>query len=518
MSGIREPRIVELRSSGPESYGSGYLLGNGIVLTARHVLFPDTSATPPDRLEIEVRSVGMTRQRDDPVLATLEWPPKISDLAVHSPDIALIRVTDPRLVLKPPPLRLIGSPDMPFAPVLKVHAIGFPVLAAMSGGGRDTAQLSGVVQPGAGQVTDILQISELVFGGTSGDRPPDRDSDWKGFSGAALFTSEPPPGAPDALTQLIGVVVIHASGKRYDFAAARVDALLDDPAAAALLNQAVEQPSAAARIDANIIQEAPPIHRMVCLIDRTDQEQEFVVRYQQALPTAQTPLSRPMIALLPGAGDAGHAAMEMVKRLEVRTLPEKLRWPSDYVGAALLYWPVSSIKPAEAVARLRADLWNQLAGTGPPPEDAAAYVRLWKDGTRPRLFVSPELLKRPLDAGAAKTLSAWSKFWASLQTGDHCVPVHLLLLNASQSAVDTWLRTVSHSKGVVIGELPELGKCHDIDLDAWFSNELPVRLHQSHRPFLSRMETTLRKEYAEPFYLRHLKIRVQELVNEEFYG
>jgi hypothetical protein len=517
MSGIREPRIVELRSREFESYGSGYLLGNGIVLTARHVLFPDQSATPPAHLEIEIRSVEMTRQDENPVLATLEWPSKISDLAVHMPDIALIRVTDRRLVLKPPPLRLIGSPDAPFAPVLKVHAIGFPALAAMPGGGRDTVQLSGVVQPGAGQVADVLQISELAFGGTSGNRPLDRDSDWKGFSGAALFTSEPPLGAPDALNQLIGVVVIRASGKRYDFAAARVDALLDDPAAAVLLSHAVEQPSAA-RADANLVQEAPPIHRMICLVDRTDQEHEFLVRYQRVFPTGETPACRPMIALLPGAGDVGHAAMEMVKRLEVRTLPEKLGWRSGHVIAAPLYWPVSSIKPVEAVARLRAELWNQLAGIGPPPEDARAYVKLWKDDTRPRLFVSPELLKRPLDTNAAKTLSAWSKFWAGLQTGDDSLPVHLLLLNASQSEADTWLRTVTHSKGVVIGQLPELDKCHDFDLDAWLSNELPVRLHRAYHPFLFRMETTLRKEYPEPFYLRHLKIRVQELVNEEFYG
>jgi hypothetical protein len=259
MSGIREPRIVELRSTGPESYGSGYLLGNGIILTARHVLFPDTSATSPDRLEIEVRSVGMTRHDEKPVSATLVWPPKISELAVHTPDIALICVTDPRLILKPPQLRLIGSPDTPFAPVLKVHAIGFPALATMASGGRDTAQLSGVIQPGAGQVTDMLQISELAFGGTSGTRPPDRDSDWKGFSGAALFTSEPPAGAPDALTQLIGVVITHSSGKRYDFAAARVDALLDDPTAAALLEEAVAQPRSVDRTDSNFVQEAPPL-------------------------------------------------------------------------------------------------------------------------------------------------------------------------------------------------------------------------------------------------------------------
>lgn len=519
MSSIRESRVVEIYSKGPNSYGTGYLLGGGIILTARHVLVPGGPETVPAKLDIAVRTVGMTRRREEPVQATLVWPPGKENLSNHAPDIALIRMAGKKgqVPERPPALHLVGQAegaDTRFVPELRVYAVGFPLFATMPEGGRDTNQITGVVQPGAGLVTDTLEISKLEFGRDCNNRAIDASADWKGFSGAALFAHGAFPNASDALPQLIGVVVTHQRHFRYDFGAVRIDTLLEDNDAAEHLNAALGR---SGRAEAP---RSPLVHKLVCLVDRADQEREFVESYRRATPapdgvvspTPQT--AQPVISLLPGAGFAGHAAEEMVERLKARTLPEWLRWPAACLGVAPLYWPAAR-SAEEAVRRLREDLWNRLAGKGSAPVDPAAYAQLLKDGTRPRLFVS-DLLRRPLDEANAGVLALWSEFWAGLIPDDRRVPVHLLLLDANEDRAEAWHAMASHTQGVLLGRLPELDACLHMDLDAWLAGELPSRVPSAHQGFLSRLETQLRKDYPDRFFLRDLKTRVQELVNEEF--
>ncbi|SAL85251.1 hypothetical protein AWB68_07614 [Caballeronia choica] len=527
MSQTRDGRVVEIYSSaGKGSYGSGYLLGDGIVLTARHVLVPSDFSSVPHNFEISVRTVDMTRRDEAPQLATLIWPTVGARLNPHTPDIAVIRLNkiDGRYK-RSPALRLVGNADtadVPFASEIRVFATGYPKHtepADKQGAAkrRDTHQISGIVQPGTGQITDTLQILQPDFGRTRDNEPLDTASDWKGFSGAALFARDLLP-ARDALPQLIGVVTAFNNGlDRYKFRAVRIDCLLEDSDLARILHNALGRSENTER------PQPPPVHKLICLLDRKDQEKEFIAVCREASlsqvgegdsRTISQPV-RPIILLLPGAGNDGHAPMELVERLKRFTLPRTLNKPRMCLAAPALWWPSLVGRSTEQVlAELRNELWNLLGCKGTGPIEPTEYIKLWKSGTRPRIFVS-DLLNRPLDHDSALVLSAWSKFWAAMVPEDRFVPIHLLLLDATRERAREWLAYEPRIQGVVIGELPELAACRNVDLENWLDEEIPSRVAPMHRRFIEELDITLRKEYIGQFFLRDFKTSVRLFVKQE---
>jgi hypothetical protein len=318
---------------------------------------------------------------------------------------------------------------------------------------------------------------------------------------------------------LIGVVVAHNFGGLYDFQAVRIDALLDDDQAAK------EIESATARPDQTEAVEIPAVDKLVCLIDRNDQEQEFIAAYRRTTSrvleraeSGQQHLASPLILLLPGAGEARHAPLRMVNRLSEYTVLERLSWSAAWRGAKHLRWPRPGVPPDEAVAALRDELWNQLAGIGTTPDNSDTYVKLWGDETRPRLFYSAATIDRPLNREMAYILSAWSLFWSRLVPHDRRVPIHLIFLSGTQQEVHNWLALGPRIARRRVVELPELDICSNHELETWLTTDLPDRLLPArHNGLLNKLVGGLRERYPGKFYLGEVALSVAQLIGAGFH-
>ena len=168
--GVDRYRVCELYAAGPDAggSGSGYRLGDRLVLTARHVIAP-VLAGPGGR--VLVRPVGVT-----------EWLPARVAWADAGADVALIVVEDEgwRAPAGESVLRwgeLAGSDPVPCA------AVGFPWASVRPARMRDTAHVYGQLAP-LGQ----LKAGRLDFDVASAS-PSAREggSPWAGMSGAAVI-------------------------------------------------------------------------------------------------------------------------------------------------------------------------------------------------------------------------------------------------------------------------------------------------------------------------------------------
>ncbi|MFC7477961.1 serine protease [Dankookia sp. GCM10030260] len=214
--GLRSNRLVEIFSAGPPyetsgSYGTGYLLGEGLVLTARHVLVPhawEAMAEPPAVFARAIAEGDAAKLRP----ATIVWPTDpalLSDPA--QPDVAVLRLPDvpPACGAKVP----VGWADLEEAPepTLEVRAAGFTSFMD-KGGRRDTTQLTAKVDLLAGLTSGTFVLTNAM----PQSRDPGRPLEWTGFSGAPLFAER----------RLVGVVIAQASNTFYDFHAVRLGPLL----------------------------------------------------------------------------------------------------------------------------------------------------------------------------------------------------------------------------------------------------------------------------------------------------
>ena len=183
-------QVVEILAGGPGgTYGSGYQVGSGLVLTARHVI--------EDALELSVR---FGTRADGPVLgAGVAWA------GTGGVDLALVEIEE----ADSPETAVAHSPEWGFLPSAAMgsmdfsvpfSAVGFPrYQAGRRGSGRsyrDTVTVQGHVQLGSYHKTGMLDLAVSSVGGTS-------QVDWKGLSGAAIFV----------YGSLVGVVVKARPGR-----------------------------------------------------------------------------------------------------------------------------------------------------------------------------------------------------------------------------------------------------------------------------------------------------------------
>ncbi|HEV2549994.1 MAG TPA: serine protease [Stellaceae bacterium] len=215
-SSERSPkRLVELfahpgGAADKGNIGSGYLLGSGLVLTARHVLVLDSLREQPSpSLVIEVRALA--EGVDAPLRqADLVWPKDCKALLEKSsPDVALIRLRHVPAEYSGP-VR-VGVGDQIGRPFVEVYAGGFPAQRydEAGPGRRETQQIFGRVPPLAGARSSMFEIVAIKM---TGERELDPSLNWLGMSGAALFNDQ----------EIIGVVITRAEGKTYDFRAVRL--------------------------------------------------------------------------------------------------------------------------------------------------------------------------------------------------------------------------------------------------------------------------------------------------------
>ncbi|MFF1809671.1 NACHT domain-containing protein [Streptomyces sp. NPDC058251] len=167
--------------------GSGYLLGPRLVLTAAHVVSPDT--------ETHVIVPGKSR----PVRCQTIWSAyeKDVDAALLLAESELYEPPQRQSEVEPVTLgRLEGLQAWPGA-----HAIGYPDVQRDQDGNMDTDQITGVLKPGSGILrgTYALDVAHVV--------PTPRDgltSPWAGLSGAPLFIE----------SALVGIVRADQNGWR----------------------------------------------------------------------------------------------------------------------------------------------------------------------------------------------------------------------------------------------------------------------------------------------------------------
>ena len=200
--GVDRYRVCELWAAGPDGKGSGsgYRLGDRLVLTARHVIAPAV-AGPGGKLR--VRPVGGA-----------EWLPARVEWDNTDADAALIGIEDERW--RAPAgesvLRwgeLAGSDPVPCA------AVGFPWASVRPDRRRDTAHLYGHLAP-LGQLRhgrldlDVASASPSAW--------PD-GSPWAGMSGAAVIAD----------SHLVGVITVDPARYQDRLVAVPTGRLLADP-------------------------------------------------------------------------------------------------------------------------------------------------------------------------------------------------------------------------------------------------------------------------------------------------
>ena len=200
--GVDRYRVCELYAAGPdgEGSGSGYRLGDRLVLTARHAIAP-TLAGAGGR--VLVRPVGVPG-----------WLPARVEWEDADADAALVLVEDEDWLAPPGEsvLRwgeLVGSDPVPFA------AVGFPWASARSDQMRDTAHLYGHVAP-LGQLRQGRLDLDVASASPSA-RPG--SSPWAGMSGAAVIAD----------SHLVGVITVDPARYQDRLVAVPTGRLLADP-------------------------------------------------------------------------------------------------------------------------------------------------------------------------------------------------------------------------------------------------------------------------------------------------
>ncbi|MFO1036165.1 MAG: trypsin-like peptidase domain-containing protein [Geminicoccaceae bacterium] len=497
-------RIVEIFSArAPEqitgSLGSGYLLGAGLVLTARHVLAPKTWGVLPEAPAVFARALA-EGEAAELRRAEIIWPLNHTLLSdPEQPDVAVLRLPD--FPAEYAAKVLVGSAELDgSAPPteVKVSATGFPSFMEdrdrVKSARRDTAQLTATTEP----LTGLRSRTFILRNPTLQNRDSARPLDWTGISGAALF----------AHRSLIGVVVTQANEQFYDFRAIRLGPLLQRPDFVAAI-------AAGAEIDAIVVgrSSAPPeIGRHLCLLDREDQEEDLWDALTRCCPPQQLEvLSRPLFCVVPGHWD--HLPDELLERFRRQTLPRR-GWPTEGLEFHPLGWP-NSTSPTAAISRLRARLWNALHGQEPNPTDPAAFRERLRDLSLPRLFYSE--ISAPEDGlPVPEVLAAWIGFWDQLGTEDRMPPVYVLLAPATTYArLETLIRSLVMPEGVHVATLPELGDCTPLHIASWLRRDLPSVIGmRAEDAFLGRLRGRLSVRFPRPFPLLRLKEQIDAVALE----
>jgi tetratricopeptide (TPR) repeat protein len=179
VAGLVDSRVVEVysRLGAQESFGSGYAVGGGLVLTAGHVLVADGVC--------EVRPFGSAEWMPAAVVPVAElWS------AEPFPDVALLRVTDESLL----GLERVAWGRLARGRRTPCRALGFP-LAQARDQVRDTEEIVGELVPLSAAKGGLLTVQ---IAGSVPIREGSKGSPWEGMSGAAVFAAD----------LLVGVVVV----------------------------------------------------------------------------------------------------------------------------------------------------------------------------------------------------------------------------------------------------------------------------------------------------------------------
>ncbi|RKE05106.1 tetratricopeptide repeat protein [Streptomyces sp. TLI_171] len=179
--------LVEVSlSRGYVRYGSGWLLGPRLVLTARHVV-TDSDGTPLLGIGVQVGDPRTGAPSPPPVRrgARVCWPMPGS-VPVGAPDVALLLLDEPVPVGAAPPVRwgqITGITELPY------QGFGFPRFADLRDL-RGRSPVSNPVEHLRGRLSPVSSdgLGALVLDtSTWPPESPDPQQQWSGASGAAVF-------------------------------------------------------------------------------------------------------------------------------------------------------------------------------------------------------------------------------------------------------------------------------------------------------------------------------------------
>jgi hypothetical protein len=158
-------RVVDIRLPETRAYGSGYLITNRLVLTAKHVAGASGPGVRCQITPLQIRGAPTGQAYD----ASVAWVSPNSDAALLQTDRAVPGLLPGSVVFGRLPLN---------AGPRKCRAIGFPDAQGGSDFNEDR-QL-------AGELTWVLRDNR--FNLDVGNAEPEHADNWRGFSGAAVFT------------------------------------------------------------------------------------------------------------------------------------------------------------------------------------------------------------------------------------------------------------------------------------------------------------------------------------------
>lgn len=167
-------RLVWVRTTNPGGYGSGYLIGPRLVLTALHVVLPDQQWAAEVKARVGHPRFGDVEYRR----AVVCWPDPDKDVPTQDAlDIALLWLSEP-VVLEGRPVqwgRPRGTTPLPF------DGAGFPAFADESARG-DVEHLRGELSVVSTSSSDWVLDCRVWPDLGHGNMHP-----WAGASGAAIF-------------------------------------------------------------------------------------------------------------------------------------------------------------------------------------------------------------------------------------------------------------------------------------------------------------------------------------------
>jgi hypothetical protein len=442
---IAEDCITEVRCPTTVSFGSGYMLKAGLVLTACHVI-DDTGKDLPDPIKIEVRSLLDPKQGGGWREANLVWPCAQEWRKRFVDDIALLQFTpDAHTKAIATQVRL-GWGNMPKNRPISVTAVGFPKFKRRGDDTRDTQQVSGEVAP-------LSSIKARQWDVEYKGPQPKNQEDWKGLSGAALFAGD----------RLVGIISRKVRGETdfqagiAAFQAVRLEpALLDDRFNALVGPEpALFQPT----------RTLMDLSELVCLVDRDPQEAPFRDALDPLLASRPT---HPLVCLITGKRE--HCADELIKRFALQTIPRLCKRPDMPLESRPISWPPQVDDVGAELRELRRMLWVQISYLEEPtPSDDRVFCRRLSESGWPHLFQS-EIPADSLGPEQAQLFAQWLGFLGGLAEHRllHRPPVHAIMIkDATEKQARQWLGEVRRCPELDLHTLRELRVCVWGDFGRW---------------------------------------------------
>ncbi|CBS89362.1 S1 family peptidase [Azospirillum lipoferum] len=400
---MERERVVEVyveEENDGYGYGSGYLITDRLVLTARHVAKLSGAAC-----EIAVLGTAPANGGTGPKLlaARVVW-------VSPSHDVALVAVDEPVAGLPRAPVRF-GKVDLNDR-ADRCYGIGFPDAQRRQDGNADRliqAALSWVSKDGLFNA-DVLNAA------------PDQEIGWKGFSGTALFVE-------DALVAVVEAVPPNFAGRV--LTATSVASFCDDAGFRECLRSHGAAPPILERVDGSFptgLTES--IAYNVCFVDRIPQVEMIVT----AVTDHGSADGRPRLFLIPGEPDDDHA--RVIERLAREDQMQRFLGRDTDPGDAIIeiHWPQAPVIDAAAAFRnmLCRDLTNALCL--PPEAATAASLRQAMDRPdAPRAFWTRISAGRA-GPGHGELLRSWLGLWSELAAlpGRNTVLLLLCLITGEQ--------------------------------------------------------------------------------------